>query len=361
MINLHKMLYNKKEVLMKKIISSLLVLCLVACGSKEEEKIEVLPPTSNELGNVCTIVTEFDDDMYNISLFYTENETYPILNKDEFNYINQLGLKYSEDGSKDVSKYKINQNNAMKLCNLENAQVVNVAMKISDSNILKFITELKAFDVYYEIEKENETFRVEIPNQVISTTKIELNYTRVYSLEFSEDELNQLASLPLKETKDISLNEEHPIFISYAMADLIDAEGNQNINSEGRTKGLGEAVQLIASIASDTSIAVDYVPVMTLVKFLKEDVNESSYVQFDNRYYMLSELKDYILYETEEIIVYDFNTYLFGDNIKAPILKYASVNSVESPTYEITEEILNGQLLEDLYLKCVEEVKKVIK
>ena len=87
---------------MKKILCVLLVLGLVACS---EEKPVIIAPESHELGNICTLITEFDEDMYNLSFFYTENEQYPILNKDDFTYINQLGLKHSSSGSKDVNKY----------------------------------------------------------------------------------------------------------------------------------------------------------------------------------------------------------------------------------------------------------------
>ena len=343
---------------MKKIFCCLLCLILVSCGKNEKV---VTPPSSNELGSICTIVSEFDQDVYNISLFYTENENYPVLNANDFYYINQLGLKYSGEGSKNILNYQINQNNAYKLCNFENAKVVSVAIQIPDSNILKFMSELRNYVFQYEVEKEEEIFKVDVSNNVISTTSLEINYTRVYSQKINEEELNLLKDYKFNESYNISLDEEHEIKVETLVADLIKEDGTQTHNPSNKLVGLGEAVQLLISIAADESISVDYVPVSTLVKLLKSDVNESTYVHFDNRYYMTSELKNYIVYETDEAVIYDLNSYIYGNDLRGIVDNHASVSSVDTPTYEITVDILNADILNQIYSNILNEVKNILK
>ena len=343
---------------MKKLLCCLFLLCLTACGNNEKI---VFAPSSAELGNMCTIVSEFDNDVYNISLFYTENENYPILNKDDFNYINQLALKYSDEGSKDVSKYKINQNNAYKLCNIEKANVVNVAIQIPDSNILKFMSELRKYEFNYQVEKENEIFKVAMPNNVLSTTSLEINYTRVYSQKINEDEQKLLKEYKFNKSYNISLDEEHSIDVNGLVVDLIKEDGTQIFNQSNRLVGLGETVQLLVSVGVDESISADYVPIATLAKLLKSDVNESTYVQFDNRHFMISDLKDYILYETEEFVVYDLNPYLYGSDLISIYTDHISVSSVNDSTYEITKDIINEEQLKQIYNDITNQVKTIIK
>lgn len=343
---------------MKKLFFCLLCLMLVSCGEKEKV---VTPPTSSELGSICTIVSEFDQDVYNISLFYTENETYPVLNESDFYYINQLGLKYSGEGSKNVSNYQINQENAYKLCKFDNAKVVSVAIQIPDSNILKFMSELRNYVFQYQVEKEDEIFKVDVSNNVISTTNLEINYTRVYSQKISEDELKLLKEYKFNESYNISLDEEHEILVATLVADVIHEDGNQTHNQANKLVGLGEAVQLLISIAADESISVDYVPVSTLVKLLKSDVNANTYVKMENKYFKTSELKNYIAYETDEFVIYDLNTYLFGKDLREVVDNHTAVHSVEAPTYEITVDILNGDGLNQIYSDIINEVKNILK
>ena len=343
---------------MKKILCCLLLICLMGCESKEKV---IIPPTSDELGNVCTIVSEFDNDIYNISLFYTENENYPILNKDDFNYINQLALRYSDEGSKDVSKYKINQTNAYKLCEMENANVVNIAIQISDSNYLTFMSELRKYEVSYQVEKEEEVFKVAMPNNVISTTSLEINYTRVYSQAFSEDEIQLLKEIKFETPYNISLDENHYIQASTIYPMLIKEDGKQEYSQFDVLVGLGAGVQLFVEVGADESISADSVPVLTLAKLLKSDVTNSTYFQLNNHYYMTSELKEYILYETDQYVIYDLNPYLYGNNLKELYANYVAVNSVETPTYEITSDMINEEEVIKLYNDVITQVKSIIK
>ena len=90
---------------MRKVILVFLLIFLSACQTKNEV---VIPPAHDQLGKICTLVTTFDDDMVNVSIYYTQNEAYPIQNEEEMFKINDMILKHSSSGLKDIKKYPVN-------------------------------------------------------------------------------------------------------------------------------------------------------------------------------------------------------------------------------------------------------------
>ena len=84
-------------------------------------------------------------------------------------------------------------------------------------------------------------------------------------------------------------------------------------------------------------------------------------VKIENKYYMTSELKEYIAFKTDEFVIYDLNPYLFGKDLREVVDNHIAVHSVESPTYEITVDILNEDLLNQTYKELLKEVKKIMK
>ena len=76
---------------------------------------------------------------------------------------------------------------------------------------------------------------------------------------------------------------------------------------------------------------------------------------------MTSELKNYIVYETDEAVIYDLNSYIYGNDLRGIVDNHASVSSVDTPTYEITVDILNADILNQIYSDILNEVKNILK
>ena len=104
---------------MRKVILVFLLICLSACQTKSEV---VTPPVHDQLGKICTLVTTFDDDMVNVSIYYTQNETYPIQNEEEMFKINDMILKHSSSGLKDIKQYPVNKEKSLKQCGIKQVQ-----------------------------------------------------------------------------------------------------------------------------------------------------------------------------------------------------------------------------------------------
>ncbi|MGN1344406.1 MAG: hypothetical protein ACI4U3_07485, partial [Traorella sp.] len=80
---------------MKKFLCCLFLFFITACS--HDKQVIIDSPTSQDIGSVCTLVTSFDDDIYNISIFYVTNDNYPVLSND-LSSIVDLSLKYSVNG-----------------------------------------------------------------------------------------------------------------------------------------------------------------------------------------------------------------------------------------------------------------------
>ncbi|MGN1344988.1 MAG: hypothetical protein ACI4U3_10420 [Traorella sp.] len=289
---------------MKKIVYWILAFMLVACQNKNENLL-VQP---QNVGQMCTLVTDFSDDIYNISLFYTEE--YPILNKDDFNYISQLALKYSTQGMKDASKYQINVEKAHYLCEMENPEVIAFAIEIPKTNILKFKSELERHQFYYEIEQDGETYDIEVENEVISATKMEINMNKIKSLTFSDEEVDKLKTISFDEALRVYEDENHHVDINMEVSEKIQADGSQTNNQDNLLASVGEAYQYFLTVADSKEISVSYIKIATLIKLSKEEINELSYLDI-NGGVMLTDLEEYKLFENDSIVMYDLNPYLY--------------------------------------------------
>ncbi len=160
---------------MRKVILLLFLICLSACQQESEA---ITPPTHQELGKICTLVTTFDDDMVNVSIYYTQNETYPIKNEKEIFEINDMILKYSSSGLKDINQYPVNKEKSLKQCGINSkTNEIQLATQIPTIDFLTFIQDLKKYEFYYEVDKYENTFEVLMPNDV--------HVNSIYSLDFN--------------------------------------------------------------------------------------------------------------------------------------------------------------------------------
>lgn len=293
---------------MRKIILIAMLIFLSACQPKE---VVVTPPNHEELGKICTLVTTFEDDMVNVSIYYTQNETYPIQNENELYEVNDMILRYSSSGLKNIQDYPANKEKSYEQCGITHGDAIQLATQIPTTDFLKFINQLKKYEFYYEVNKNDQSFKVLMPNDVHVMSSMNLNNERVYALDFEEKELEQFKNLQLtKEYQTIMDGKDAQI--SSVIVDHIQKDGSQTINPSNYLIGVGEGYQIFVSVANKEDLAVDYYPIMTLVKFSKQDIRDNTYIQLDeNR--LLSELNDYQLYETEDSVIYDFNRYFYQD------------------------------------------------
>lgn len=292
----------------------LLLLCLICLSACQQESEVITPPTHEELGKICTLVTTFDDDMVNVSIYYTQNETYPIKNEKEIFEINDMILKHSSSGLKDINQYPVNKEKSLKQCGIHSeTNEIQLATQIPTIDFLTFIQDLKKYEFYYEVDKNENTFEVLMPNDVHVVNSMILNNERIYSLDFNQEELDTLEKIQLSKEYHTTIDGKDAI-IATTVKDHIQKDGTQTVNQSNLLVGVGEGYQIFISIALEEALAVDYVPIMTLVKLAKDNIHENTYIQLDKNI-MLSELEEYQLYETEDYIVYDFNNYFYENDI----------------------------------------------
>lgn len=296
---------------MKRVINILLLLCLSACQTENEV---ITPPTHEELGRICTLVTTFDEEMVNVSIYYTSNESYPIQNEEELFEVNDMIIKYSSSGLKNVNEFPVNKEKSLRQCEMtDNANTIELATQISSNDFQNFIQDLNDFQFHYEIEKENKTFQVAMPNHVYVYNSMILNNERVYALDFTEEELESLENIELTKQYQVTFKGREGIVAS-TVKDHILKDGTQVLNQSNQLVGVGEGYQIYISVAIHEELGVDYYPLMTLVKFDKNDIREDTYIQLDT-ILSLSDLDEYQLYETKDYIVYDLNDYFYKDEI----------------------------------------------
>lgn len=296
---------------MRKVILVFLLIFLSACQTKNEV---VIPPVHDQLGKICTLVTTFDDDMVNVSIYYTQNETYPIQNEEEIFKINDMILKHSSSGLKDIKQYPVNKEKSLKQCGINSkAKEIQLATQISPTDFLTFIHDLKEYEFYYEVNKNENTFEVLMPNDVHVVNSMILNNERIYSLDFNQEELNNLEKIQLSQEYHTTYDGKD-VIIATTVKDHIQKDGTQTFNQSNLLVGVGEGYQIFVSIDSQEALGVDYVPIMTLVKLAKDNIHENTYIQLDKNV-MLSDLKEYQLYEADDYIVYDFNDYFYENEI----------------------------------------------
>lgn len=153
-------------------MKKLLLLSILLFSACTPSKVEVVPPTYQELGKICTYITSFDQDFYNVSVYYDQNDEYPIQNEKELYEISDTIIKYSSSGLKDVSKYEVNPEEALSACAMSrNANVIKSAIQIDKEDFDSFIEELKNYPFQYQVNREEKTFRVAMPNEVIVNIK----------------------------------------------------------------------------------------------------------------------------------------------------------------------------------------------
>lgn len=296
---------------MRKGLLLLCLICLSACQQKSEV---IIPPTHEELGKICTLVTTFDDEMVNVSIYYTQNETYPIKNEKEIFEINDMILKHSSSGLKDISQYPVNKEKSLKQCGIDSeTKQIQLATQIPTTDFLKFIQDLKKYEFYYEVDKNENTFEVLMPNDVHVVNSMILNNERIYSLDFNQEELDALEKIQLSKEYHTTIDGKDAT-IATIVNDHIQKDGTQTINQSNLLVGVGEGYQIFISIALEEALAVDYMPIMTLIKLDKDNIHENTYIQLDKNI-MLSELEEYQLYETDDFVVYDFNDYFYENDI----------------------------------------------
>ena len=173
---------GKGKIMKRKISWILAGLLLMGCQPKEKK---VIPPESGQVGKMCTYVVSFDDDMYNISIYYETMGEYIIENEEDFNIIDEISLKYSKTGKGDVNKYSISKERVLSECGMNDPKSVSTVVNISKDDAWFLTEELKAHKFYFRVEKEGQMFDVKMPNTVYFRTSDQMNDV-VYSKEFSK-------------------------------------------------------------------------------------------------------------------------------------------------------------------------------
>ena len=176
---------------MKKILSYLVIILIISGCQKEE--ITVTPPNDDQVGKMCTFVVGFEDDMYNISLYYESNENYPLKNEHDFNIIDTMSLKYSKTGKADVRKYPLDEEKVFKQCGMTHAKAVATAVKISADDVWMLVNDLKETRFYFQVEKEGKLFNVKMPNKVYVQTIYQMDYDKAVSLKTDEDKYDRMS------------------------------------------------------------------------------------------------------------------------------------------------------------------------
>lgn len=142
----------------------LFLLFLTACQPKKEE---IILPTQQELGKICTIVHALDENMIHVVIHYTQNERYPNRNENEIYKINDMILKYSSSGFKDPNQYPIDIKKTFHLCGVDsNVKTIQIVTQIPSDDFQKFMKDLKEYEFNYEIEINDESIEILIPNEV---------------------------------------------------------------------------------------------------------------------------------------------------------------------------------------------------
>jgi len=77
----------------------------------------------------------------------------------------------------------------------------------------------------------------------------------------------------------------------------------------------------------DANLTIDYevIEVKVIQGFNKDDINNNSLIMANDFVYKLDDFSDYLLYETEEFIVYDLTSILFEKNIDDDIKRIEDI------------------------------------
>ena len=290
---------------MKKLISCIMA-GLILMGCQPEEK-EVTPPTSSEVGKLCTYIVSFDNDMYHISLFYEVSEKYPIQNEEIFNVIDEMSLKYSKTGKGDVGKYPINEEMVRTECGMSHPQSVATVVNISKEDAWFLSEELKNHKFYFRVEKEGRMFDVKVENQVYSKTSHQMNNEQLFS-ENIDEEIFQGITL---ESRAIGSDDTDPVFAEVNVGKhILNGTGFLD-DSSMNLDHIGEGYQYYLTLIPENDVAVSYMSLMTLVVFDKEKMGEDTYVDLSGGM-LIEELQDRIIYEDQEKVIMDLNPILYG-------------------------------------------------
>lgn len=322
---------------MKKILSCLIVMLMVGGCQKEEP--EVVPPSSSQVGKMCTYVVRFDNDMYNISLYYESAEGYPLKNEDDFNIIDSMSLKYSKTGKGDVSKYPISEEKVLEQCGMTNAKSVATAVNISADNVQLLINDLRSARFYFQVEKEGKLFDVKMPNAVYLQSVYQMNYNKAVSLEIDEQKYGRLQV----EKTDIG-EKEKPVKGEVSFSKIIRSDADFMTEMPLTSlSDVGEVYQYYLCTAAEGDLGVSYAPLMTLIEFSKAEMNQDFYVEMFGGM-KITELEDVLIYENDEKVLMDINSLLYG------------YESLEVFVEETIAEELDGEKLNELYSALEEKV-----
>lgn len=107
---------------------------------------------------------------------------------------------------------------------------------------------------------------------------------------------------------------------------------------------------IIAIDYSDTDIDTTILPIMYLQCFYKKDLSQRNfYVKIEEKYYNKKQLKDYIVYEDEEIIVYNINSLMNIYDIDTKISKLSDENNENTYDYTWLKEMHDYFMHNELY------------
>ncbi len=91
---------------------------------------------------------------------------------------------------------------------------------------------------------------------------------------------------------------------------------NADVGTQGKHNSLRSNftyVDVVTSAKND--VAVDYVPIMILQGFYKNEINNNSFIYINEKNHKPSQLVEYIVYEDENVVVYDMRFLLYNMRI----------------------------------------------